>query len=133
MAVPHVTFPWLLQLEDLGLLILRLVVAWVFFVSGLRHARDPVGRGESIGASPGVTLFIGVAEMAGAVGVATGLLIQVAAIGLMLVMLGAMQKKILVWKTGFWGDKTYGWHYDLMFFVMCLVIAVTGGGRFVLG
>ncbi len=132
MSIPNVSLPWLLQFEDLGLLILRLMIACVFFSSGLSHARDPVGRGKSIGASPGVALFIGIAEMAGAVGVASGLLIQFAAIGLMLVMLGAMQKKIFVWRTGFWGDKTYGWHYDLMFFVMCLVIVVTGGGRFVL-
>ncbi len=47
-------------------------------------------------------------------------------------MLGAMQKKIFVWKTGFWGDETYGWHYDLMLFVMCLVILVTGDGELVL-
>jgi putative oxidoreductase len=44
-------------------------------------------------------------------------------------MLGAIQKKIFVWHTGFWGEKTYGWHYDLMLVMMNLVILFTNGGR----
>ena len=47
-------------------------------------------------------------------------------------MLGAIQKKIFVWKTGFWGEKGSGWHYDLMMIVMNLVIATTAGGRYVI-
>jgi putative oxidoreductase len=70
--------------------------------------------------------------MAAALGVALGVLTQVAALGLMLVMLGAIQKKLFVWHTGFWGDKSYGWHYDLLFLVVNLVILTTGGGRLVL-
>ena len=47
-------------------------------------------------------------------------------------MLGAIQKKIAVWHTGFWGKHgTDGWHYELMLVAMCLVIATTGGGRYV--
>ena len=57
---------------------------------------------------------------------------QVEALGLMLVMLGAIQKKVFVWHIGFWGDKTYGWHYDLLFLVANLVILTTGGGRLVI-
>jgi len=47
-------------------------------------------------------------------------------------MLGAIQKKIFVWHTGFWGEKGNGWHYDLMLVVMNLVIMFTDGGRWVL-
>ena len=125
-------FPQLLQLSDVALLCLRLVVAVVFFDSGRRHASDPVARGESIGLPPGVTRFLGLAQMAAAVGLALGVFVQVAALGLMLIMLGAIQKKMFVWHTGFWGEKTYGWHYDLLFFVANLVILTTAGGRFVL-
>ena len=82
---------------------------------------------------PGVTRLLGFAEMAGGLGVALGVLPQLAALGLILVMLGAIQKKIFVWHTGFWGKHgTDGWHYDLLFVAMCLVIATTGGGRYVL-
>ena len=64
--------------------------------------------------------------------VAVGVLTQAAALGLILIMLGAIQKKIFVWHTGVWGKHgTDGWHYELMLVAMCLVIATTAGGRYV--
>ena len=128
----NAVFPQLLQFSDVALLCLRLVVAAVFFTSGMSHARDPVGRAASIGLSPGVTRVLGFVEMAASLGVAFGVLTQIAALGLIGVSLGAIQKKVFVWHTGFWGDKTYGWHYDLLFLVANLVILTTGGGRLVL-
>jgi putative oxidoreductase len=118
---------------DWALLVVRIVVALIFASSGWKHVQDPAGRAKSIGMSKGFTLFLGVAEIAGALGVAVGVLTQWAAIGLILIMLGAIQKKAMVWKTGFWGPNgTDGWHYDLMLVVMNLVIFVTDGGRFTL-
>jgi putative oxidoreductase len=125
-------FPQLLQFSDVALLCLRLMVAVVFFESGRRHAKDPVGRGASIGQSPGFTRMLGWAQMAASLGITLGVFAQVAALGLILISLGAIQRKLFVWHTGFWGDKTYGWHYDLLFLVANLVILTTGGGRLVL-
>jgi putative oxidoreductase len=125
-------FPALAQFADLALMLMRLLVGVVFISSGWSHVKDPVARGKSIGLSPGFTRFLGLAELAGGIGVALGILPQLAALGLILVMIGAIQKKIFVWHTGFWGKSSDGWHYDLLFVVMCLVIATTGGGRFVL-
>ena len=122
----------LAQFADLALLLMRLLVGVVFVSSGWSHAKDPVTRGKSIGMSPGFTRFLGVAELSGGLGVAFGVLPQLAAAGLILVMLGAIQKKILVWHTGFWGKSSDGWHYDLLFVAMCLVIVTTGGGKYVL-
>lgn len=124
--------PQLTHFADLSLLLMRLMVAAVFVTSGWSHVKDPQGRAASIGMSPGFTALIGTAELAGGMGVAFGVLTQLAAIGLVLVMLGAIQKKIFVWRTGFWGDKNSGWHYDLMLVVMNLVIACTGGGKYVM-
>ena len=126
----HVLFPGLLRYADVALLLLRLMVAAVFLASGFLDVRDPAGRARSIGASPKFTLFLGWAEIAGSLGVAFGVLTQAAAIGLILIMFGSIQKKIFVWKTGFWGDKNSGWHYDLMMIVMNLVILTTAGGRY---
>ncbi|HET6578152.1 MAG TPA: DoxX family protein [Gemmatimonadales bacterium] len=124
--------PWLLPYADLALLLMRLLVGAVFVTSGWSHAKDPATRGRSIGMSAGFTRFLGLAEIAGGLGVALGVFAQLAALGLILVMLGAIQKKVFVWHTGFWGKHgTDGWHYDLMLVTMCLVIATTGGGRFV--
>ena len=124
--------PWLLPYSDVAVLLMRLLVGAVFVTSGWSHTKDPVARGKSIGLPPGFTRFLGIAEVAGGLGVAVGILTQLAALGLILVMLGAIHKKIFVWHTGLWGKHgTDGWHYELMFVVMCLVIATTGGGRYV--
>ena len=61
-----------------------------------------------------------------------GVLQQLAAIGLILIMLGAVGKKIFVWKTGFWGDSGLGWYYELTLISILLVVVFTDGGRFVL-
>ena len=125
-------FPQLTRFVDCGLLLLRLMVAVVFVTSGWSHVTKPEERSKSIGMSKGFTAFLGVAELGGGLGVAFGVLTQLAALGLILVMLGAIYKKIFVWHTGFWGEKASGWHYDLMFVVMNLVILFTDGGRWVL-
>ncbi|MEP6572533.1 MAG: DoxX family protein [Gemmatimonadota bacterium] len=128
----RIPFPQLLAFADIALLCLRLMIAAMFLSSGFSHVKDPVGRGKSIGMSPGFTAFLGGVEIAGALGIAFGVLTQFAAIGLILIMLGAIQKKVMVWHTGFWGEKSSGWHYELMLVLMNLVILCTNGGRFVL-
>jgi putative oxidoreductase len=125
-------FPQLARFTDLNLLLLRLMVGLVFITSGYNHLKDPEARSKSIEMSKGFTIFLGIAEVAGALGVAFGVLTQLAAFGLIALMLGAISKKIFSWHTGFWGKNTYGWHYDLMFILMNLLIASTDGGRCVL-
>jgi putative oxidoreductase len=124
--------PQLARFTDLGLLLLRLLVGLIFVTSGYSHLKDPEARSKSIEMSKGFTTFLGIAEVAGGLGVAFGILTQLAAFGLIVLMLGAIQKKIFSWHTGFWGAKTYGWHYDLMFILISLVIASTDGGEYVL-
>ena len=124
--------PQLARFGDFGFLLLRLMVGMVFISSGWGHLKDPEGRGKSIGMGKRFTMFLGSAEVAGSLGVMFGVLTQLAALGLILIMLGAVQKKIAVWHTGFWGEKSSGWHYDLMFVAMSLVIMFTDGGRWVL-
>jgi putative oxidoreductase len=125
-------FPQLARFIDLGLLLMRLMVAVIFLNSGYSHLKDPATRAKSIGVSKAFTIFLGAAEVAGGLGVPFGVLTQLAAFGLILIMLGAIQKKIFVWHTGFWGQKASGWHYDLMLVMMNLVIAFTDGGAYVL-
>jgi len=120
---------WLLPIS---LLLMRLMVAAVFISSGWSHASQPAKRAESIGMSKGFTLFLGVAELCGGLALVLGIWPQLAAAGLILIMLGAIQKKIFVWHMGFWGEKSSGWHYDLLFVVMNLVIIATNGGRYVI-
>ena len=125
-------FPQLARFTDLGLLLMRLMVGLAFVASGFRHLKDPEARAKDIGMSKPFTIFLGIAEAAGGLGVAFGVLTQLAAFGLILLMLGAIWKKIFAWHTGIWGEKVFGWHYDLMFVLMDLVIAFTNGGAYVL-
>jgi putative oxidoreductase len=127
----NVTLPSLLELQDLSLVVLRLVVAVVLGASGYFHLKDLVGRAESIELTPAATRGLGVAKALASPGLVSGILIQPAAIGLILVGLGAIQKKVFRWKTGFWGEKASGWHYDLMLLATNLVIVATAGGRWV--
>ena len=102
----------------------------VFLTSGWNHLRDPASRSKDVGMSKSFTIFLGAAELAGSLGIILGVFAQLAAAGLILVMLGAIQKKIFVWRTGFWGKSgTNGWSYDTMLIVMNLVIVTTGGGN----
>lgn len=120
------------EFTDYGLLFLRVMVGAIYIDSGYNDFKDPDGRSKGLGLSKGFTLFIATAEVAGGAGVILGILQQLAAIGLILIMLGAIQKKAMVWKTGFWGEKGLGWSYELTLIATLLVILFTDGGNFVI-
>lgn len=125
-----VAIPGAMALADWSMLLLRIVLALVFGSSGWRHLRQPQERAKSIGMSVPFTVFLGAAEFAAAIALALGFLAQWAALGLILIMLGAIYKKIAEWKTGFWGEKSMGWHYDLLMIAMNFAIVTMGPGRF---
>lgn len=115
------------MLADVGLLALRVIVGIVFFSSGRSHATRPEERSESIGLSPALTRVLGVAEMMAALSVAFGIFIQIGALIIIITMLGAIYKKTMVWNTGFYADKGYGWHYDVIFLAAGVLFLGTGG------
>ena len=119
-------------LLPISLLFLRIIVATVFFSSGKSHAMNPVERGKSVGLSPAMTRFLGIAEILAGISLAFGIFPQIGALIIIFTMLGAIQKKIFVWKTGFYEDKGYGWHYDLIFLIAALVIIATNGGQYII-
>jgi putative oxidoreductase len=122
-------FPQLSRFQDLAILLMRLMVGVVFMTSGWNDLKNPQERSTDIGMSKGFTIFLGAVEFAGSLGVIFGVFAQLAALGLSVIMLGSIQKKIFVWHTGFWGNSgTNGWSYDAMLLAMNLVIVTTGGG-----
>jgi putative oxidoreductase len=125
-------FPDLIRFTGLALLFMRLMVGLIYADSGWRNLADPSARSKDIGMSKGFTVCLGVAELAGGLGIAVGVLTQLAAMGLILIMLGAIRKEIFVWHTGFWGKKGPGWYYDLTLISMLLVIIATDGGPYIL-
>ena len=119
-------------LAGFALLFLRIIIAIVFFSSGKSHVQKSKERGESIGMSPTATTVLGLAEIIGAISIAFGIFTQIGALLIMGAMLGAMYKKIFIWKAGFYEDKGYGWHYDLLLFLGTFVIFTTHGGSLIL-
>src|SRR5438067_7963945 len=79
-------FPQLAHFTDVALLLLRVMVGLVFITSGWNHLKDPEARSKDIGMSKGFTIFLGAAEVAGSLGVIFGVLTQLAAAGLILLM-----------------------------------------------
>jgi putative oxidoreductase len=122
----------LTPLTDYGLLFLRIMAGAIYVASGYNDLKDPEARGKSIGMPKGFAIFLGAAEAAGGAAIVVGVFQQLAAMGLILIMLGAIQKKIFVWKTGFWGKDGLGWSYELTLTSILLVILFTDGGRIVL-
>lgn len=119
-------------LIPITLLLLRIIVAIVFFSSGKSHFMKPIERGKSVGLSPAMTRFLGIAEILASVSIALGIFPQIGGAIIAVTMLGAIQKKIFVWKTKFYEEKSYGWHYDLIFLIAALVIMATNGGAYIL-
>lgn len=80
-------------------------------------------------------LFLGIAEMAGGLGVAAGAL-PLAAIGLILVMPARSTRRSSSRRSPSEGPVSgghrSGWHYDLMPMILSLVIITTNSGRYVL-
>ena len=120
------------RFTDYSLIALRLMVGVTFIDSGFLDLKNPDARSKNIGVSKGFGAFLGAAEVLGGIAVIIGILQQLAVIGLIAIMLGAAQKKIFVWKTGFWGKGGTGWNYELIFISMLLVVLTTDGGKFVL-
>lgn len=118
-------------LFDFSLLLLRIVVAIIFISSGWSHASNPGQRSQQIGLSKTATLLLGLAELLGALSIALGIYIQIGALLLIFVMLGAIGKKIFIWETGFYSDEGFGWHYDLL--LLCAnLLFLAEAGRWVL-
>jgi putative oxidoreductase len=116
-----------------AILFLRVLVMLVFATSGWRDLTQTAERAKSLGLSLGMTKLVGTVELLAGLGVGFGVLPHLSSAGLMIIMLGAMFKKAVVWKSGFWGKDSQGWHYDLLFFAMNLLVFASAGGHWTIG
>src|SRR5699024_1182835 len=96
------------------------------------HIQNPKKRADSTRVNARSTLMLGLVEIVGAISVAFGIWIQIGAALLMLVMIGAIYKKIAAWQIGFYSDKSLGWHYDFLLLCANFVFLTGNGGHLVL-
>ena len=122
------------QFADLALLALRIALGAVFLTHGL--GKRGLWRMQPSAQMPAGMLtklrILSIAEPAGGLGVLVGFLTQLAALGLVIVMLGAIQFLITKVHRKFTGDNAAGWEFEFMLLIVALAIAILGGGKYAL-
>jgi putative oxidoreductase len=124
-------------------LVLRLVLGVVMFPHGAQKVFGWFG-GFGFTASMGMftekmhipallAVLVILAESAGSLGLITGLLTRVAALGILCDMIGAVA--LVHWRNGFfmnWSGKQAGegFEYHLLMIGMALALVLAGGGKF---
>ncbi len=112
------------------LLLVRLLVAIAFGFSSFNKFKNIRKTAKNNGMPVPVMTFVALAEGAGALGMASGVLAGFAALGLMVLMVGTIALHVFVWKGPYWAEKG-GWEYDLMLLALSAVILVLGTGSFI--
>ncbi|PYP13617.1 MAG: hypothetical protein DMD54_16450 [Gemmatimonadetes bacterium] len=127
-------FASLHRFSDVALLLLRLALGTVFLVHGLpkRHLwkaqpspQMPAGMLRNL-------RILSIAEPAGALGLIFGFLTQLAALGLCVSMLGALQFLITKVHRKFKEAQAPGWEFEFMLLVIAISLAILGGGKYAL-
>lgn len=125
-------------MEDLGLLIVRIIVGLAFAAHGAQKlfgwfgGYGPKGTGgwfESIGVKPGVfaAVAVGMVEFFGGILFAAGLFTAVVAILLAATMAGAIVKVHA--KNGFWNTSN-GYEFNLVLISIFVAVAFIGAGHY---
>jgi putative oxidoreductase len=113
------------------LLLIRLVVGVAFIVSSRNKFRRLPKFAKANGLPVPVAGFLATAELAGALGLVSGVLMQLAALGLILIMTSTISLHIFRWHSPYWASAG-GWEYDLMLLCLCAAVVITGGGQIAL-
>ena len=123
-------FNWIMNYHDQVVLLLRIVLGIIFVYHGQAKVRKAGAMAEGFGWPKNLITLLGLAEIASGLGVAFGILLSWAALGMIVIMLGAMYYKIFKWKTPFWSMSSTGWEFDLLILVAALLILAHGPMEF---
>jgi putative oxidoreductase len=119
-------------LNNLGLLIVRLVVGAIFVVHGLQKKGS--WRMQPSEQNPQNLLLafriLSIAEPLGGIAIALGFLTQWAAVGIAIIMVGAMVLKIGTWHKKF--AEPGGWELDLLILAVAVMLIFRGAGSIAL-
>jgi putative oxidoreductase len=121
-------FEQLTQYNDIGLLILRLVVAIIFIHHALPKLKNAKGMAQMMGMPAGMIFMLGGIEFLSSVGLALGIYTQLAAALLALVMVGAIYFKTAKWRVPFAAMDKTGWEFDFVLLAANIAILLSGGG-----
>ena len=127
-------FASLHQYRDVALLLLRLTLGTIFLLHGVpKRGLWSAQPSAQLPASMLTKLrILSIAEPAGALGLIFGFLTQLAALGLVIVMLGAIQFLVTKVHRKFKEANAPGWEFEFMLMIVALALAIMGGGKFAL-
>jgi putative oxidoreductase len=118
--------------SDWGLLALRLALGASFLMHGLmKHGMWKSGAATSVPAGL-LAMFrlFSIVEPLGGAALILGFLTQLAALGLGLIMIGAISVKISRMNMPYSSDSVNGWEFDLVNLAVCVMLFLTGAGAF---
>ncbi len=113
---------------DIGLLLLRIGLFVVFFVHSLPKIRKTEELALAMGTKKAMVLTLGTAEMVASVLMLFGFSVQIAAIIISTIMLGAIYMKIFKWHSGFNESNKVGWEFDFILLLIAVAIFLIGPG-----
>ena len=127
-------FASLHQYSDVARLLLRLTLGAIFLLHGL--PKRGLWSAKPSDRMPATMLrnlrILSIAEPAGALGLIFGFLTQFAALGLVIVMLGAITFLRTKAHRKFKEENAPGWEFEFMLMMVALALAITGAGKFAL-
>jgi putative oxidoreductase len=122
------------QFSDIALLILRLALGTIFLLHGL--PKRGLWSAQPSAQLPASMLrnlrILSIAEPAGALGLIFGFLTQLAGLGLVIVMLGAITFLRTKVHRKFKEENAPGWEFEFMLLVVALALAILGAGKYAL-
>lgn len=115
---------------NLGLFVLRLAVAIIFLYHGLPKLMKAGMMGQMIGMPGGMVFMLGIVESLSGLALILGIYMQVAAILLAIVMVGAISMKMMKWRVPFAAMDKTGWEFDFILLAANAAIFFTAGGYY---
>lgn len=117
-------------LSDWGFLALRLAVGVIFLYHAIqKFAMWKMTPSEQMPAGMlNMMKFLSIVELLGGLAILVGFLTQLAALGLGIIMVGAINTKIRMIKAPFAAQDKTGWEMDLILLAGCITLFFTGAG-----
>ncbi len=115
-------------LVSYGLLAIRIALGAIFLYHGVPKLKSPKELAGAAGLPMWFAFLIGLGETVSGLLSLIGFLTELAAIFLVVVMLGALYYKILKWKTPFSAYNQMGWEFDLILLAAALILFLGGAG-----
>lgn len=114
--------------SDLALFLLRLAIAVVYLAHGPSKFTDTANKAKGMGIPTNLLFAVALLETFGAVAMILGAFTQLASLGIIAIMIGAIYMKTQKWGKKFTGDS--GWELDFILIASALTILLAGAGAY---